>query len=135
MYLNVKIFITFFFDKSKIHWQDKILSIIINIYEYLAFLEPLKNADLIQSDPSGDMPEKCSVPPSMPPISGIYDYKYRYSVAESTPGLIHNSSVIIHNSPVLRRRPPSPPKRQTSHPNDLQSSIGNLLFFFLLLLA
>lgn len=90
----------------------------------LIFSEPLKEADLIQSDTSGDLPEKCSVPPSMAPISGIYDYKYRYSVAESNPGLIHNSQVTIHNTPSMRRRPPSPPKRQGSHPNDHQPPLG-----------
>lgn len=84
----------------------------------------MKEVDLIQSDPTGDLPDKCSVPPSMAPISGIYDYKYRYSVAESNPGMIHNNPVIMHNTPSLRRRPPSPPKRQSSHPNDLQTTIG-----------
>ncbi|EEB16625.1 ankyrin repeat-containing protein, putative [Pediculus humanus corporis] len=95
-----------------------------NIYDMKEFnSEPLKDADLIQSDPSGDMSEKCTVPPSMPPISGIYDYKYRYSVAESNSALIHNSPIINYNTPALRRRPPSPPKRQSSHPNDLQTSL------------
>lgn len=97
------------------------------IVYYLIFFfiaEPMKDADLIQSDISCEMQEKCIVPPSMAPISGVYDYKYRYSVAESSPGYIHNSSILNHSSPAMRRRPPSPPKRQSSHSSDLQNSIG-----------
>lgn len=93
----------------------------------MMFSEPLKNSELIQSEMSCELQDKCIVPPSMAPITGVYDYKYRYSVAETSPSLIqnsHNSSVLIHSSPAMRRRPPSPPKRQSSHSSDLQPSIG-----------
>lgn len=103
------------------HYFEKPSYNIYDIKDYNS--ESLKDADLIQSDMSCEIQEKCIVPPSMAPLSGVYDYKYRYSVAESNPGYIHNSSILNHNSPAMRRRPPSPPKRQSSHSSDLQNSI------------